>query len=82
MPDVNRMTIDHAVEASKRAFDLGISTIALFPYVDSAKKTSLCEEAWNPDISGKQGNKKNKERIAGNVGDARCRAGPLQHRRT
>ena len=49
MPGVNRLTIDRAIEALKRASDLGISTVALFPYVDSAKKTSECEEAWQSD---------------------------------
>lgn len=49
MPGVNRMSIDCTVAALKRAADLGISTTALFPYVDPAKRTIRCEEAWRPD---------------------------------
>ena len=49
MPGVNRMSVDRAVESLKRAADLGITTAALFPYVDGARKTRGCEEAWRPD---------------------------------
>ncbi len=48
MPGVKRMSIDHAVEAAKRAAGMGISTIAIFPLVEAGKKTPGCEEAWNP----------------------------------
>ena len=49
MPGVERMTIDLAVKAARRAFDLGIPVICLFPYTDPTLKTENCEEAWNPD---------------------------------
>ncbi len=49
MPGVNRLTIDKVVEAARRADDLGIPAICLFPYVDPALKTEACENAWDPD---------------------------------
>ncbi|MCT4576359.1 porphobilinogen synthase [Donghicola sp.] len=49
MPGVYRRSVDNIVEAAKEAFDLGVSTICLFPYTDPAKKTLDCAEAWNPD---------------------------------
>ncbi|MCY4461431.1 MAG: porphobilinogen synthase [Albidovulum sp.] len=49
MPGVARMSVDRAIEALRHAFDLGITTAALFPYVEREKKSSNCEEAWNPD---------------------------------
>mgnify|MGYP000486478042 FL=1 len=49
MPGVYRRSVDKIVEAAKEAFDLGVSTICLFPYTDPAKKTLDCAEAWNPD---------------------------------
>ena len=49
MPGVNRLSVDRVVLAAKRAVDLGIPAICLFPYTDPSVKTELCEEAWNPD---------------------------------
>ncbi len=49
MPGVYRRSVDKIVEAAKEAFDLGVSTICLFPYTDPSKKTLDCAEAWNPD---------------------------------
>ncbi|MCP5039371.1 MAG: porphobilinogen synthase [Rhodobacteraceae bacterium] len=49
MPGVERMSIDLVVKAATQAHSLGIPAICLFPYVDPALKTELCEEAWNPD---------------------------------
>ena len=49
MPGVERLTVDLAVEAAAMAAGLGIPAICLFPYTDPAKKTELCEEAWNPE---------------------------------
>jgi len=37
------------VQAARRAADLGIPAICLFPYTDPSLKTDLCEDAWNPD---------------------------------
>ena len=49
MPGVHRLSVDKVVEAARRAADLGIQAICLFPYTDPAKKTKDCAEAWNPD---------------------------------
>ncbi len=49
MPGVERLSVDLIVDAAKRAEDLGIPCIALFPYTDAAQKTPGAEEAWNPD---------------------------------
>src|SRR5215470_8564790 len=34
MPDVNRMTVDKAVEAAREAADLGVPAIATFPNIE------------------------------------------------
>ena len=49
MPGVERLSLDALLEAAAGAADLGIPAICLFPYTDPAKKTALCEEAWNPE---------------------------------
>ncbi len=49
MPGVSRLTTDRVVKAARKAADLGIPAICLFPYTDPALKTVDCEEAWNPD---------------------------------
>ena len=49
MPGVSRLTVDRAVEAARRAADLGIPCVALFPYTEAENKSPEAEEAWNPD---------------------------------
>ncbi|MEQ8603932.1 MAG: porphobilinogen synthase [Marivibrio sp.] len=49
MPGVERLSVDQAVEDAKRAEDLGIPAIALFPQTDPAKKDSQGSEALNPE---------------------------------
>ena len=49
MPGVQRLTVDRIAEQARRAADLGIPCVALFPYTDPARKTPGAEEAWNPD---------------------------------
>ena len=49
MPGVNRVSIDVAVRLAKDAATKGIQAIALFPVTDDSKKSSECEEAWNPN---------------------------------
>jgi len=49
MPGVERLSIDLLVEAARKAVDLGIPAICIFPYTDPALKTPLCEEAWSPN---------------------------------
>lgn len=46
MPGVERMSIDILIERAREAASLGISAIALFPVIESAK-TPLAEEAYN-----------------------------------
>lgn len=49
MPGVFRLSIDLLIEETKRAHALGIPAIALFPVVDSSRKSEMAEEAFNPD---------------------------------
>jgi porphobilinogen synthase len=49
MPGVDRLTVDLAVEAAKRAEDLGIPAMALFPYTDPALRDEDGSESGNPD---------------------------------
>jgi len=49
MPGVQRLTIDRLVTAAKEAYGLGVPAICLFPYIEQAKKTEDCAEAWDRD---------------------------------
>jgi porphobilinogen synthase len=49
MPGVERLSTDLAVQEVRRATDLGIRAIALFPAVTADRKTPEGEEACNPD---------------------------------
>ncbi len=49
MPGVDRLSVDQAVEAARRAVDVGIPAIALFPYTDPARRDDTGSEALNPD---------------------------------
>ncbi len=49
LPGVERLSIDHAVEAAATAMELGIPALALFPVVPAKHKSATAEEAWNPD---------------------------------
>lgn len=49
MPDVSRLSINLLVKEAKKAADLGIPAIALFPATPPEKKTLRGEEALNPD---------------------------------
>ncbi len=48
MPGVQRLTIYEAVEAAKRAVELGIPAVALFPYTDPRLRDDTGSEALNP----------------------------------
>jgi len=48
MPGVERLSVDQLVEDAKRAQDLGIPAIAIFPQTDPAKKDATGSEALNP----------------------------------
>lgn len=49
MPGVSRMSPDLAVDAAKRAQDLGIRALALFPNTDPALRDETGSEALNPN---------------------------------
>ncbi len=49
MPNIDRVSIDLLLEEAKELVDLGIPTVALFPVIDSDKKSLLAEEAYNPN---------------------------------
>ncbi len=49
MPGVERLSIDLLVEEARRAADLGIPAIAVFPSVEASLKTPNAAEAVNPD---------------------------------
>lgn len=49
MPGHARLSIDELVKEARELFSLGVRTVALFPAIDDARKTSDAREAWNPD---------------------------------
>lgn len=49
MPGVFRHSLDRLLGLAEEAHALGIPALALFPVVESAKKSLDAEEAWNPD---------------------------------
>ena len=48
MPGVERLSIDLLLEEARTIYKLGVPAIALFPVTESAAKTDLAEESWNP----------------------------------
>jgi porphobilinogen synthase len=49
MPGTARLSVRAAAKAAKRAQDLGIPAIAVFPNIDAAKKDATGREAANPN---------------------------------
>ncbi len=49
LPGVERYSIDVLCDEVKKAYDLGIRAVALFPVVPAEKKTELAEEAYHPE---------------------------------
>ena len=49
MPGISRLSIDQLVADSKKAFELGVPAIALFPVIDEPLKDSEGKESLNPD---------------------------------
>ena len=49
MPGIERLSIDLLLQEAKELVKLGIPAIALFPVIDSAKKTLQAEEAYHPN---------------------------------
>jgi porphobilinogen synthase len=47
MPGVERLSPDLIIEQAKKAYDLGIPAVALFPVVPAEKKTDKAEESYN-----------------------------------
>lgn len=50
MPGIQRTTVDLLAKQAKIALDLGISAVAIFPVIESSKKTSDAKAAW--DMNG------------------------------
>ena len=49
MPGVHRYSIDTLIPYVKKLIDYGILVVAVFPLTPAKKKSSNCEEAWNPE---------------------------------
>jgi len=49
MPGHARLSIDELIKEARELFSLGVRSVALFPAIDDAKKTSDAREAWNPE---------------------------------
>lgn len=49
MPGVERYSLDRLLPVAERTLKLGVPALALFPVIDSAKKSLDAAEAWNPD---------------------------------
>ena len=47
MPNINRLSVDLLVEEAREIADMGIPAIALFPVINSDKKSLHAEEAFN-----------------------------------
>lgn len=49
MPGINRMSLDLVLKEAEELVNLGIPAIALFPVIESGKKSLLAEESYNPE---------------------------------
>jgi porphobilinogen synthase len=49
MPGVSRLSVSAAADAARKARDWGVPAIAVFPFIDPAKKDPNGREAVNPD---------------------------------
>lgn len=49
MPGIERFSIDFLVKEACECFELGLHAIALFPYIETSKKTLHAEEAYHDD---------------------------------
>src|SRR5690349_2734829 len=47
MPGISRLSIDNLLREAKELCELGVPAIALFPVIDSTKKSLLAEEAYS-----------------------------------
>ena len=49
MPGVHRYSIDRLIPYVEKLIGAGILAVALFPLTPAEKKSSSCDEAWNPE---------------------------------
>ena len=49
LPGVYRYSVDKLTEIASKAFELGITCVALFPRTPTNLKTQNCEESYNPE---------------------------------
>jgi len=49
MPGLDRLNVEEATKAARRARDLGIPAIAIFPHIDPSRKDETGSEALNKD---------------------------------
>ena len=49
MPGVERVSLDRLLPVAEKTLKLGVPALALFPVIDTAKKSEGAEEAWNPE---------------------------------
>ncbi|MCC6068722.1 porphobilinogen synthase [Ferrovum sp. PN-J185] len=49
MPGIHRQSIDKLCHTAEHCLELGIPALALFPVIESDKKSLGAEEAWNPE---------------------------------
>ena len=49
MPGVHRYSIDRLIPYVEKLIGVGILAVALFPLTPAEKKSSSCDEAWNPE---------------------------------
>ncbi len=49
MPEIERLSIDLLIKQAKEIYELGIPAVAIFPVVESTKKSLLAEEAYNEE---------------------------------
>ena len=49
LPGINRYSIDKLLDIVKKAFEVGIKCVALFPCTPLSLKSENCEEAFNPE---------------------------------
>src|SRR3990167_6440963 len=49
LPAQSRVSIDQLLHVAKNCVDLGISGIALFPVIETAKNDPLVAESYNPN---------------------------------
>jgi len=49
MPGVERVSLDRLLPVAEKTLSLGVPALALFPVIDTAKKSEGAEEAWNPE---------------------------------